>query len=546
MGTGSRTDGVATARCSCSCTGSPAARRPGSRPWRCWPTGIPWSRPISSVTGTRRSLPATIHWATSPTGRATCSPCWASSGPPWSGSRSGAVWPCSSPTSSPITASAWCWSTREVSGATSTSHSAWSPCLRPSTCCRSSSPLLSRAWGDRVARFAEQVGLRNVPAMEVWRSYRSLTDREQRQAFVRTMRSVIDPGGQSVSAMDRLYLAEHIPTLIVWGERDRIIPVAHAYEALKAAPHSRLEVLPGVGHFPQSEDPETFVALLEDFIETTPPSAATAEDQRRLLRGRPRGGPGGTDEATDQIPSGAATGSGGRDTRDLRVATRVGVGSPTVDRERDRNGPPKAKGLRTLETRRRLAHAAKRGQTTPSWRSADGGGHQSTGRRRCCVVDARPGPQPAVAHHRRGDFRPGGGIRRGARQDPDAVSSAPALPLRGGARTAPVPAASVAGGGILRRSRSPPPRTGCPPRGHPCRARPGSGHGPARLRPGPPAVGGTPGRRDGGRQGGAHPPGPPRRDRWGGRSPGGGEHDGQGPGRHPARSHRDARSGSGS
>ena len=118
------------------------------------------------------------------------------------------------------------------------------------------------------------------------------------------MRSVIDPGGQSVSAMDRLYLAEHIPTLIVWGERDRIIPVAHAYEALKAAPHSRLEVLPGVGHFPQSEDPETFVALLEDFIETTHPSVGTAEDQRRLLRGPPRGRPGARTRVRTKSPPG--------------------------------------------------------------------------------------------------------------------------------------------------------------------------------------------------------------------------------------------------
>ena len=75
---------------------------------------------------------------------------------------------------------------------------------------------------------------------------RDRTESEHRAAFVRTMRSVIDPGGQTVSAMDRLYLAERIPTLIVWGELDRIIPVAHAYEALRAAPHARLEVMPRV------------------------------------------------------------------------------------------------------------------------------------------------------------------------------------------------------------------------------------------------------------------------------------------------------------
>ncbi len=147
-------------------------------------------------------------------------------------------------------------------------------------------PRFARVWGDSVARFAERVGFRSVPAVEVWHAYRSLTETEHRRAFVRTMRSVIDPGGQTVSAMDRLYLAEHIPTLIVWGEQDRIIPVAHAYEALKAAPHSRLEVMPGLGHFPQSEDPAGFVAVLRDFLRTTEPGVVSAADQRnRLLRG---------------------------------------------------------------------------------------------------------------------------------------------------------------------------------------------------------------------------------------------------------------------
>jgi len=151
-------------------------------------------------------------------------------------------------------------------------------------------PSFVRSWGDSVARLAERVGFRSVPAVEVWHSYRSLTEVEHRRAFVRTMRSVIDPGGQTVSAMDRLYLAEQIPTLIVWGEQDRIIPVAHAYEALKAAPHSRLEVLPGIGHFPQSEAPEAFVAILSDFLTTTAPGTVTTADQRdRLLRGAASG-----------------------------------------------------------------------------------------------------------------------------------------------------------------------------------------------------------------------------------------------------------------
>ena len=145
-------------------------------------------------------------------------------------------------------------------------------------------PGFARRWGDSVAHLADRVGLRSVPAMEIWRSYRSLTDDEGRKAFVRTMRSVIDPGGQSVSAIDRLYLAERIPTLIVWGQNDRIIPLSHAYQALEAAPHSRLEIMPGVGHFPQSEDPATFVEILKDFLRTSEPSTFIAEEQRNRLQ----------------------------------------------------------------------------------------------------------------------------------------------------------------------------------------------------------------------------------------------------------------------
>jgi pimeloyl-ACP methyl ester carboxylesterase len=123
------------------------------------------------------------------------------------------------------------------------------------------------------------MGLKSVPAREAWRSYRSLTEPEGRQAFIKTIRSVIDPGGQSVQALDRLYLTEGLPTLIVWGEKDRMIPVSHAYRALEAAPHSRLEIMPGVGHFPQSEDPAGFVTILQDFLHTSEPSAASADDR---------------------------------------------------------------------------------------------------------------------------------------------------------------------------------------------------------------------------------------------------------------------------
>ncbi len=145
-------------------------------------------------------------------------------------------------------------------------------------------PVFMRSWGDSVFRFLGRLGMHNAGATEIWRSYRSLTEAENRTAFVRTMRAVIDPGGQSVSAMDRLYLATHMPTLIVWGTNDRIIPLAHAYKAHEAIANSRLEVMEGVGHFPHAENPIRFVEVLKDFLHTTEPSNFTPEGLRSMLR----------------------------------------------------------------------------------------------------------------------------------------------------------------------------------------------------------------------------------------------------------------------
>jgi pimeloyl-ACP methyl ester carboxylesterase len=147
-------------------------------------------------------------------------------------------------------------------------------------------PLFVSDWGESVARFFGRLGFRHPQATEMWHSYQSLTDPENREAFVRTIRAVIDPGGQSVSAIDRLYLAD-MPTLIVWGERDRIIPIAHAYKAHEVIPNSRLEVMKGVGHFPQAEEPERFAEILTSFMRTTEPRCSTPKERRELLRRGP-------------------------------------------------------------------------------------------------------------------------------------------------------------------------------------------------------------------------------------------------------------------
>ncbi|MGD0882490.1 MAG: alpha/beta fold hydrolase, partial [Acidimicrobiales bacterium] len=121
---------------------------------------------------------------------------------------------------------------------------------------------------------------------EMWNAYASLTESENRHAFLRTIRSVIDPGGQTVSASDRLYLAAEIPTLIIWGDQDTVIPVKHAYAAHEAIPGSRLEIIEGAGHFPHVERPDQFLEVLIDFLDTTEPAHFGAADLQHLLRQR--------------------------------------------------------------------------------------------------------------------------------------------------------------------------------------------------------------------------------------------------------------------
>lgn len=141
--------------------------------------------------------------------------------------------------------------------------------------------------GSEASRFLRNRGLSAPRLGEMWRSYTSLAGAENRQAFLRTIRTVIDVRGQTISAHDRLYLAAHIPTLIVWGEQDAIIPVSHGYGAHEAIAGSRLEILPGVGHFPHTEAPDRLIAVLLDFFETTVGAARSAETLHDVLKAGP-------------------------------------------------------------------------------------------------------------------------------------------------------------------------------------------------------------------------------------------------------------------
>jgi pimeloyl-ACP methyl ester carboxylesterase len=141
-----------------------------------------------------------------------------------------------------------------------------------------------RVAGSALARGLAALGLQpSADVAEVARGYASLADAGRRSAFLATLRAVVGTEGQRVEAGDRLYLAEGVPVLIIWGRRDRMIPVAHAEHAHKAIAGSRLEIFDAAGHMPQLELPARFVAALERFLEETEPAQWSSEQWRLRL-----------------------------------------------------------------------------------------------------------------------------------------------------------------------------------------------------------------------------------------------------------------------
>jgi pimeloyl-ACP methyl ester carboxylesterase len=114
-------------------------------------------------------------------------------------------------------------------------------------------------------------------------AFGSLSDSVRRRAFVLTARNVIDTAGQRVSGLDKLYLSAGMPTLLVWGGRDAIIPAGHGAVAAAALPGSRFELFEQAGHFPHCDEPARFTDLLLEFISTTPPATLSPGDYAARL-----------------------------------------------------------------------------------------------------------------------------------------------------------------------------------------------------------------------------------------------------------------------
>ncbi|CUU58838.1 Pimeloyl-ACP methyl ester carboxylesterase [Parafrankia irregularis] len=162
-------------------------------------------------------------------------------------------------------------------------------------------------------------------ADDLMRVFASLQASTARQAFLRTLRSAVDGRGQAITMLDRCYLAAGMPSLIVWGEHDGVIPVEHARIAHVAMPGSRLEIFPDAGHYPHHSDPVRFQAVLEDFLATTRPASHSDRQWRALLRSHGAGGERGEGERGGGERDEGKRGGGERD-EGKRAEDRRGEG----------------------------------------------------------------------------------------------------------------------------------------------------------------------------------------------------------------------------
>lgn len=154
-------------------------------------------------------------------------------------------------------------------------------------------PVLSSGWvhgvGDTALRLWGKTGLPAISRSteEAWEGLASLSDGDTRRAFLATSRSVIDVHGQTVSAQNRLSGLAARPSMLIWGERDRIVPSAHVEAARAELPATRVEMFTRSGHFPHLDEPDRFAAVLDDFMATSvtdstePAGTAKARPQQR-------------------------------------------------------------------------------------------------------------------------------------------------------------------------------------------------------------------------------------------------------------------------
>ena len=191
------------------------------------------------------------------------------------------------------------------------------------------------AAGKVVSRLPGRHRLR-PSTIEVARGYSTLAESPARTAFVHTLRSVVEPGGQRVTAVDRLYLGEGRPTLIVWGAKDTVIPVSHALIAHETIQGSVLEIFEQSEHFPHMDEPTRFARVLSGFLTSTEPMKLDRAMVRSRMAKRSR-----------EIAEQAVEAELAAEAELVAEAERAAAAEHTVDAERATDEPSEAERGRT-------------------------------------------------------------------------------------------------------------------------------------------------------------------------------------------------------
>jgi pimeloyl-ACP methyl ester carboxylesterase len=113
------------------------------------------------------------------------------------------------------------------------------------------------------------------------------------RALVRSVREVIDLGGQHRHFLDRAHDVQKLPPLsLFWGDSDPVLPIVHAHRAMRYMSEVKLTTFANTGHFPHLEQPEKFLAALSPFLDDSEArrariafSAAPPKRPRAIRRG---------------------------------------------------------------------------------------------------------------------------------------------------------------------------------------------------------------------------------------------------------------------
>jgi 2-hydroxy-6-oxonona-2,4-dienedioate hydrolase len=119
-----------------------------------------------------------------------------------------------------------------------------------------------RAWGRTALLFAHP--RRSVPREWLEEQRRLALLPGYLEAHLTVLRALVSPFGQREVLVDNLP-ALKIPTLIVWGERDRVFPQSQAREAVSRLREGSLALIPECGHMPHVEHPDHFLVAFEEF-----------------------------------------------------------------------------------------------------------------------------------------------------------------------------------------------------------------------------------------------------------------------------------------